>query len=520
MTPDGDLPPLETLYAAAPCGLLLTDADGTIRHANDTFCQWIGHTAAELSGITRFQDLLTVGGRIFHQTHWMPLLSMQGELREVKLELKNRDGARFPVVMNAVAREHAGRMFHELALFIAQDRDRFERELMRERERAEQLLATQMAAQQALELADARLRVALESAQLHVWHVDAELLERRYDDAVAELLGLPAPQPISAERFLAHIDAADCAAEAQAFADAMDAKKGSYRCVFRIRGADGAQRVVRGSGDGVFDAEGRFVRLVGVLQDVTELSQQRAAAEDRARFAEQMIGIVSHDLRNPLTAIKMGTHMARAEGLADDRRVRLNEHIDASIDRARRLVEDLLDFTQAKIGSGLSVTPVAMDIHETMAVAVDELSLSFPGRSLIHVRQGAGECRADPLRLTQLLGNLVGNAMAYGAPGKAVTVTSSIRNGSFTLDVHNWGTPIPAALLPVLFEPMNRGTAIGAEQRSVGLGLFIVKDIVRAHGGKVVVRSSEDEGTSFVASFPCSTGTAANAAGDSTGSAG
>lgn len=502
MRDKSSLPSPDALFGIAPCGLVLTDLDGTIRLANETFCHWIARAAGELVDRLRFQDLLSVGGRIFHQTHWMPILAVQGELNEVKLELKDRDGRRFPVVMNAVRREHEGQAYHQLALFIAQDRDRFERELMFERERAEHLLASERQAQQALELADVRLRVALESAHLHVWHVDADPPMRRYDDAVAELLGFQAAQPISEDSFLSHIEPEDRPREAQAFADAMNPEKGTYRCVFRINGLAGTVRVVRAHGDGVFDSEGKFLRLVGVIQDITELSNQRAAAEERARFAEQMVGIVSHDLRNPLTAIKMGTQISRAEGLTAERRTRIHEHIDASIERARRLIEDLLDFTQAKLGSGLSVSPRTMDFHGVIETAIHELALSFPDRALIHERQGPGECVGDPHRLTQLLGNLVGNAMTYGSPDRPVTVTSRSTEGMFIIEVHNWGTPIPPPLLPVIFEPMNRGTAIGAEQRSVGLGLFIVKDIVRAHGGEIAVLSSLDMGTSFIATFP------------------
>ncbi|QWT21266.1 PAS domain S-box protein [Bacillus sp. NP157] len=496
------LPSIGELYAAAPCGLLLTDPDGTIRHANATFCEWMDSEPAEMVGKRRIQDLLTVGGRIFHQTHWVPLLQMQGSISEVKLELKRGDGRTFPVVLNAVSRAHGVQVFHELAFFIAEDRHRYERELMHERAQAQQLLAIHLEAQQALALSEARLRLAMESAQLHVWHVEPGSAVRCYDDSVAELLGYPHPQPIDSQRFLAHMDVADREREAAAFAEAMDVSKGAYRCVFRLNGADGIQRTVRATGDAAFDNDGQFLRLVGVLLDITELSRQRAAAEERARFAEQMMGIVSHDLRNPLTAIKMGTQMLSNPGLAPERRDRMAEHIDASVDRARRLIDDLLDFTQAKIGSGMSVTPTMLDLHGLVRVAVNELRLSFPGRILSHREQGVGDCLADAGRLTQLLGNLVGNAMAYGDREQAVTITSRVDADTFELEVHNWGTPIPAELVPVLFEPMMRGTAVPTDQRSVGLGLFIVNDIARAHRGKISVSSTEGAGTVFRAIFP------------------
>ena len=134
---DRGIPDTSFLYEHAPCGLLVTDGDGTIRHANATFCQWLGVDRAQLVGQRRFQDLLTVGGRIFHQTHWAPLLQMQGSIAEVKLDLA-REGARpLPMMMNAIRRERDGVVVHELAVSIAEDRHTYERELMTARKRAD-----------------------------------------------------------------------------------------------------------------------------------------------------------------------------------------------------------------------------------------------------------------------------------------------------------------------------------------------------------------------------------------------
>jgi len=497
----GPLPPLAELYAGAPCGLLLTDPDGTIRHANDAFCEWMGYPLAELAGKRRIQELLTVGGRIFHQTHWAPLLHMQGSIAEVKVEFLPRSGRPFPVVMNAVSKLHDGRPFHELALFVAQDRHRYEKDLMEARVRAEELLAAQLAARRALALANARERIALESARLHVWNVDPTTGRRHFNDSVAVLLGFPAPEAITDEAFKAHVAPADREAEANAFARALEAEQPPYDCVFRINGEDGLQRTVRATGEASF-SESRLVHFVGVMQDITELSVQRAAAEDRARLAEQMVGIVSHDLRNPLTAVRMGMQMLTDTAMAASRRERVHEHMEASIERALRLVQDLLDFTQARIGSGLTVTLQDVDIHGVVAEAIDELRLAFPERSVVHVQHGSGQSAADPDRLLQMLGNLVGNAMAYGAVDQPVTITTRVGVDSFAIDVHNYGKPIPHDLLPVLFEPMTRGTPAGGEQRSVGLGLFIVKDIVRAHRGTVEVTSEAGTGTVFRVELP------------------
>src|SRR3954467_3941104 len=118
-----------------------TSDDGLFHRANRTFCQWSGFSSEELVGRRRFQDLLTMGGRIFHQTHWAPLLRMQGSISEVKLELNQRDGTPIPIVVNAIRREQGGQMVHDIAAFVARDRDAYERELVASRRRLEELVA-------------------------------------------------------------------------------------------------------------------------------------------------------------------------------------------------------------------------------------------------------------------------------------------------------------------------------------------------------------------------------------------
>lgn len=358
----------ETLDAV-PCGILQTAEDGLILRANQMFCAWVGLDAVALVGIRRFQDLLTMGARIFHQTHWAPLLRMQGSLSEVKLDLRRQDGSTLPVVFNAVRRVFGGVAVHEIAAFVARDRDAYERELLRSRSRLEQL--------------------------------------------------------------------------------------------------------------------------------VGELTRLEAQAQDRATAAEQMIGIVSHDLRNPLSSIRLATTLLSAGTLSEGQQ-RTAERLARATDRAEHLISDLLDFTQARLGKGLSVVLASIELHDIIGRAVDELALVYAHRSLQHVRSGAGACRADGNRMAQLVGNLISNAITYGDPSSPVTVTSSVAATTCSIAVHNVGVPISPELQASIFQPMKRGTDANAG-RSVGLGLFIVQEIAKAHGGTVHVTSTAEGGTTFVA---------------------
>ena len=164
MTPEDALPLVEQLYEGAPCGLVVTTEAGIIVRANQTFCNWLGHSLETLLQ-RRFQELLTMGGRIFHQTHWAPLMKMQGSVAEVKLEVLHRDGHVITMLLNGVRREHAHGVFHEMALFGTIERDRYERELLAARRRAEQLLAQTTEAEAALQHAKQELADAYHDAQ-------------------------------------------------------------------------------------------------------------------------------------------------------------------------------------------------------------------------------------------------------------------------------------------------------------------------------------------------------------------
>jgi sigma-B regulation protein RsbU (phosphoserine phosphatase) len=143
-----------------------------------------------------------------------------------------------------------------------------------------------------------------------------------------------------------------------------------------------------------------------------------------------------------------------------------------------------------------------VDFHQVTAQSVSELRIAFPQANLVHQHSGTGTANIDPDRLHQVIGNLVANSVAYGDVLKPITVTSVVQESQGTLTVHNDGPAIPDSLLAVLFEPMTRGSERDDDVRSVGLGLFIVSEIAKTHGGSAQVTSLEAKGTSFNVTFP------------------
>ena len=504
--------PAREAYERAACGLLTTSADGAIERVNATMCGWTGFTAEELQGRS-FQSLLTMGSRLFHQTHWAPLLELQGSVAEVQLELLHRDGQRIPALVNAARRagERAARVPVDIAVFIASDRRKYERELLLARRRAEELLGLARDAEAGQLFAEARLRLALESASLGVWSVELPGGERRYERGVRRLLGRPDLEEVTDAIYRAHMDPEARARDDEALAAALDpARRAPFSHEYRLLGGDGVERIICSTGQAYFDALDRPVQFSGLLSDITDhrraelaLHEQKLEAQRRATLAEQLIGIVSHDLRNPLNAVMIGAELlgdAESREYADTAR-----RVLSSAQYANRLVGDLLDFTQARLGGGLRIHRSSIDPHAVVADCLAQVRLACPGRAIEHRRAGEARIDADPDRLVQVVSNLVGNALAYGSPNDPVTVTTTALGASagLELSVHNAGPPIPDEVRPHIFEPMRRGARQKpGSWRSVGLGLYIVRQIALAHGGDVSVRSTAGEGTTFTVGLP------------------
>ncbi|WP_242404448.1 hybrid sensor histidine kinase/response regulator [Janthinobacterium agaricidamnosum] len=149
------------MFEHAACGLLLADANGNILRANSTLCHWLGYLSAELTGgAMRIQDLLTIGGRVFHQTHCAPMLQVQGSVAEVQFDLRHRNQSRIPMLINIVRRNHGGAIFDEFALFIATDRRSYERELLAARKAAEASLEAKLGAEAQLKAINQQLSAA------------------------------------------------------------------------------------------------------------------------------------------------------------------------------------------------------------------------------------------------------------------------------------------------------------------------------------------------------------------------
>jgi PAS domain S-box-containing protein len=157
---DPVIPAADVLFDQAACGLLLTDKTGRILRINSTACKWLGYSNYELTLRRHVQDLFTVGGRVFHQTHCIPILQVQGSVSEVQIDLLHCDQTRLPMLVNIVALPANGVVYHQFSLFIATERRAYERELLIARNNAEAALDAQIQAEAKLQETNLQLSLA------------------------------------------------------------------------------------------------------------------------------------------------------------------------------------------------------------------------------------------------------------------------------------------------------------------------------------------------------------------------
>jgi signal transduction histidine kinase len=279
---------------------------------------------------------------------------------------------------------------------------------------------------------------------------------------------------------------------------------GVFAVEYRVARPDGApQRWVSSQGQVHFDGSGQPRRFLGTGMDITARKRLEAETKARADFEQQLIGIVSHDLRNPLSAILLGTHALLGQEGLGERQMKSVVRIQSSAQRAVRLVKDLLDFTQARLGGGLLMERRPLELAPLIMQMVLEVEAAHPERTIEVHREGDTRGEWDGDRIAQVVTNLVTNALKYSPADSRVRVEARGVDGWVFLAVHNAGTPIPADKLPLLFQPMRRATnEVDKAGRSVGLGLYIVEHIARAHGGSVEVSSTETSGTTFTVRLP------------------
>jgi signal transduction histidine kinase len=218
---------------------------------------------------------------------------------------------------------------------------------------------------------------------------------------------------------------------------------------------------------------------------------------------ERFIGVLAHDIRNPLATLSLGVQQLLGQGRIDPPTAKrmLN-----STRRIAGIVEQVADFTRGHSPHGMPLRRTEGDLRSHIIKVVEETQAQHPARVIVFESKGHFQGYWDEGRVGQLVSNLLGNAIQHGAPDGEVRMTLHETDGApeaVEISVHNDGPGIPPAERTTLFDPLSRGDRATRDvAQGLGLGLFICREIVRAHGGTLRVESSDEAGTLFVATLP------------------
>jgi PAS domain S-box-containing protein len=481
---------LGDLYEHAPGGYVFMRPDGSIVRANQTFLAWVGRVEDGLAAGARFQDFLTVPGKLFYENQYAPLLHLQGFVKEVAFDLRREDGEPLPVLVSSVQRLGAdGRPALVASLLLeATDRKTYERELLLARRKAERL-----AAEQALILGQAVEGVILTDAAGRITFVN---------EAARRMHGL-AELGVTVERYaeaygLLTMDGRPYPPDELPLARAVVRGETVVGALWRVRRPDGTESVLQGSAAPVLAEDGSRLGAVLTMHDVTverELERQRDA----------FLATLTHDLKSPVTVIQGYAQLLRSQLARADAAPMLLEatgHIHASARRIDGMLDELVDLAQLRLGRLLALDRRPTDLV-ALATAAAAQHQAATERHRVELRCAAHALVGlwDQRRLARVLDNLVGNALKYSPAGGLVEVEVRREGDTAVLSVRDPGIGIPADELPRVLEPFGRATnATGFA--GMGIGLASVRHLVAQHGGDVVIDSEEGVGTTVAVRLP------------------
>lgn len=249
----------------------------------------------------------------------------------------------------------------------------------------------------------------------------------------------------------------------------------------------------------IYKATERKVYEENLRLAVIDAEKTLLKERELSTLREQFIAVLGHDLRNPLGAIKTGASLL-ARSVSSDREQSIVGMIKKSSLRMEELIANVMDFARVRLGGGLSLDLKDVFIEPIILHVIEELRITFPERIVTIDFEVKENINCDADRISQLLSNLVANALVHGSPHEPVKVIAKIQLNYLELTVSNGGKPIPEDALETLFEPFTREASTPSQQ-GLGLGLYIASQIAHAHGGNLTATSNTAE-TRFTFSMP------------------
>jgi PAS domain S-box-containing protein len=474
----------EELYEDAPCGYLSTAPDGTIRRVNRTFLAWSGYHVNDLVGQRRLYDLLPPGAKIYYETHYAPLLQMQGSVREIALELVCADGRRLPVLVNAVMKyDPSGEpLVVRVTVFDATERRQYERALLEARGEAEARAAAATALQHVTE----GVVLVDEDGRIRLLNPAAEAIFGVVED---EVRGLP----------LATVSA-DWPSIAGRIPVVGGVDPPSAAIVVPLELA-GTTRWLAVTGK---------LAPVGTVYTLRDVTEQRELDE----FRDDIITVVSHELRTPLAGVygAAQTLVSLGDRIGDGERRQLVGVIGEQSGRLVRIVEEIL-LTQRLDANDVTPARRVFDVGSAVERVVASTQIWRAARKVVVATVADVEAEGDPVLFEQVLVNLVDNAVRYSPAATDVQVTVSRFRAHVRVTVADSGPGIAPSDRERIFEKFFRVDPEQATGTSgTGLGLYIARELAqRMHGSVGLLQA--DAGATFYVDVPAASAGSAPAAG-------
>ena len=364
------------------------------------------------------------------------------------------------------------------------------------------------AAGEHIKMSEERLRIAIDEAGMGTWDLDLRTRELRWSRSHYTLLGLvPDDSNLATyEMWRSRVHPADLAAVETALTKSRDTQS-LYSQEYRIIRADtGAVRWLRVLGRFLYDEPDVPVRNVGVVFDDTD----RKAAEIALREADQrkdiFLATLAHELRNPLAPIRNAAQMLSSPKLGPEQLQWARSVIQRQVKHMALLLDDLLDVARITQGK-LDLKKQRITLNSVVDSAVEAVRPLLDGKShrfAVTLPSEPVTLDADPLRLSQVIGNLLTNAAKYTDAGGHITLSGQIENGTLSLSIRDDGIGIPAESLTRIFKMFSQVEGAGARSDGgLGIGLALVNGLIELHGGTVEAKSEGlGRGSEFIVKLP------------------
>jgi signal transduction histidine kinase len=239
-------------------------------------------------------------------------------------------------------------------------------------------------------------------------------------------------------------------------------------------------------------------------QSMTEAVSSYTKRVDQSR--DLFLAILGHDLRNPLNSIAMSAQLLPTLGHPAPDAIGVVSQIASNAQVMGRMISDLLDYTRTRLGAGMPVTPAAIDLDSLCRALFHEFRTAHPDRVFRFHSEGDKSGRWDADRLRQAISNLLGNAVQHGDAQHPIELRLTGEPSQVVVVVQNGGPPIPPGEMAKIFDPLVRGSSAEHPKQnrpgSIGLGLYIAREVARSHGGRIDVTSTAGAGTAFTVHLP------------------